>query len=124
MIVADASAVVASLLAGQPTPALRGEELHAPHVIDLEVLHAFRRMEQREDLPIPATVYLAEFRALRLHRYPHEPLARRIWGLRHNLTPYDAASVALAEGLEAPLVTTDARIAAAPGHTAEVRVLG
>ena len=81
-------------------------------------------MEQRGDLPIPATLYLDEFRALRVHRYPHEPLAIRIWGLRHNLTPYDAAYVALAEGLEAPLVTTDARIAASPGHTAEVRVLG
>jgi predicted nucleic acid-binding protein len=55
-----------------------------------------------------------------LVRYPHHPLAERMWALRHNLTAYDAAFVALAEELAVPLVTCDARLAAAPGHGALV----
>jgi len=56
--------------------------------------------------------------------YPHKPLLPAIWRLRHNLTAYDAAYVALAEALDAPLLTLDSRIAAAPGHRAIVDLLG
>ena len=59
---------------------------------------------------------------LSLTRYPHDMLLSRIWALRDNLTAYDAAYVALAEALDAPLVTCDTKIAAAPGHRARVEV--
>jgi predicted nucleic acid-binding protein len=58
--------------------------------------------------------------AFPIRRYPHTALLDRIWALRHNLTAYDAAYVALAEALGAPLLTCDARLAAAPGHTARI----
>jgi len=61
---------------------------------------------------------------LRLTRYPHTPFRRRIWELRQNLTPYDAAYVALAEGLDAPLLTLDGRLARASGARARVELLG
>jgi predicted nucleic acid-binding protein len=57
-----------------------------------------------------------------LHRYPHDVLLPRIWELRQNVTAYDAAYLALAEVLVAPLVTCDSRLSSAPGHTAEVIV--
>lgn len=59
---------------------------------------------------------------LRLTRYSHTPLVARIWELRNNLTAYDAAYVALAEALDAPLVTTDAKLARASGHRARVEL--
>ena len=58
-----------------------------------------------------------------LHRYGHEFMLPRIWELRDNLTAYDAAYVALAEALDAPLLTRDARLAAAPGHRARIEVV-
>lgn len=61
--------------------------------------------------------------ALRLARYAHEPLLSCVWALRDNLIAYDAAYVALAESLEAPLVALDARIAGASGHHAVVEVI-
>ena len=64
-----------------------------------------------------------DFRDLALVRYPHEELADRIWDLRHNLTAYDAAFVALAEALDAPLLTCDGKLAAAPGHGADRALL-
>jgi predicted nucleic acid-binding protein len=64
----------------------------------------------------------ADFSALRITRYPHTLLLDRMWELRENLTAYDATFVALAEVLDAPLVTTDARLAAAPGHRAAIEV--
>lgn len=67
-----------------------------------------------------ALVDLADFP---LRRYPHELLLPRIWELRNNMTAYDAAYVALAEGLGAPLLTRDRRLAATPGHRAEVELI-
>jgi predicted nucleic acid-binding protein len=60
---------------------------------------------------------------LPLHRYTHVPLLPRMWELRTNLTGYDAAYVALAEVLEAPLVTADAKLASSPGHRVQIQVL-
>ena len=57
-----------------------------------------------------------------VHRYPHDWLLPRVWELRHNVTAYDAAYVALAEALPAPLVSCDARLASAPGHSARIEV--
>ena len=63
---------------------------------------------------------LSDLAAFPLRRYPHDLLLPRVWSLRHNLTAYDATYIALAEALDAPLLTRDERLAAAPGHSAQV----
>ncbi len=132
MIVIDASAEVAVLLnVGPGVEAIRdriarpGETLHVPHLFEIEVLHALRRPSLRGTVsPERARLALSRLRDTRLVRYPHTPLMDRIWSLRNNLTAYDAAYVALAEALGAPLVTMDARLARAPGVRASVEVYG
>lgn len=130
MIVVDTSAVLEVLL--RTSAAARLSErmfgptvsLHAPHLLDLEVAQVIRRYSFAGDLPPNrAEEVLADFQELRIHRYSHEPLLFRVWELRHNLTAYDAAYVALAEALEAPLLTRDNRLAAVPGHIALVEVV-
>ena len=128
MLVVDTSAVLEALAARDPAPGLVERladdgDLHGPHLIDTEVLHALRRMtignaisEER------AADARSDFAELALARYPHEPLSDRVWQLRHNLTAYDATFVALAEALGVPLVTCDARLASAPGHAARVEL--
>lgn len=120
MLVVDTSAVL-DALGGDPSAAglidrlENGGELGAPHLIDVEVLHALRRQVHRGELSIDrATDIRSDFADLPLTRYPHEPLNDRIWELRENLTAYDASFVALAEILGAPLVTCDAALASAP----------
>lgn len=125
MIVVDASALVDALAAEQPYPELRERlsagRLHAPHLVDVEVANALRRLAAVGELSVArAADARADFAELIIVRYPHLPLLERIWELRGSLTAYDAAYVALAEMLDAPLVTCDARIAAAPGHRARV----
>lgn len=134
MIVVDASAVVSVLLGFEPAASqirerLRrenpNEPVHVPHIFDIEVLQALRRHATRGELSESrGNTALDELSSLRAIRYPHSPLLRRIWELRHNLTAYDAAYVALAESLDAPLVTMDARLAQAPGHNAAVELYG
>lgn len=129
MLVIDTSAVLNSLVALDPPPGLLERladdgDLHAPHLIDVEMLHALRRLvalgrlsdERAEDAR-------SDFRELALVRYPHLHLSDRIWQLRHNLTAYDAAFVALAESLQVPLITCDGRVQRAPG-IAEVELFG
>jgi len=130
MIVLDSSAAV-ELLLGLPraAPLIRerlatpGEAVHVPHLFDLEVMASVRRHLLRGALSVErASGALAALAALRATRYPHAPFRARIWQLRENLTPYDAAFVSLAEALEAPLVTLDAALAEAPGVRAEVEL--
>lgn len=127
MIVLDASAIL-ELLLNTETGARVADRvadprlsLHAPHLVDLEVAQALRRYAAagaiETDRAARALVRLLE---LDLERWSHEPLLTRIWDLRANLTAYDAAYVALAEVLDAPLLTLDARIAAAPGVKAMI----
>jgi predicted nucleic acid-binding protein len=128
VIVADSSAVLDALVARPPNPALvsrlRDEELHAPHVVDLDVVQVLRRLERAGHLSTDrAEDARHDFADLALVRYPHEPLLERIWELRQNLTSYDAAYIALAEALEVPLVTVDAKLAATPGTTASIELL-
>lgn len=128
MIVADASALVAALLRVEPGVAervlLRSDEIHAPHLIDLEVLSVVRKLANRGRLTVPlAEAVLDDFRGMPLVRYSHDLIMPRAWDLRANLTPYDAAYVALAELLDAPLLTRDRRLANAPGHGARVEIV-
>lgn len=130
MIVLDASAMLEVLLV---TPAaVRNldrlfapeESLHAPELIDLEVAQVLRRYCATDELePERARQALEDLADLAVTRYPHQPLVPRIWQLRHNVTAYDAAYVALAETLDAPLLTGDARLARASGHEAAIELL-
>lgn len=130
MIVVDASAVLDVLLrtadAGPVEERLfaSGDRLHAPHLIDLEVTHAIRRYRLRGEVAERRASHAVELlAALPLTRHEHRPLINRIWALHRNLTAYDAAYVALAEALNAPLVTRDARLASASGHQATVELV-
>jgi predicted nucleic acid-binding protein len=130
VIVLDASALVELLLntsRGQAVAALvedPGISLHIPHLADLEVTQALRRYAQDGELDDDeAEAALEELSALDLQRHAHEPLLSRIWELRKNLTAYDAAYVALAEALNARLLTCDSRLARAPGMSKRVEVI-
>lgn len=129
MIVVDASVIVTGLADDGPDgdrirTRLRGERLAAPHVIDLEVGSAWRRLVAAGALDERrAQLALADLDSLRLERSPHAPLLARCWNLRDNLTIYDAAYVALAEFMDVPMLTGDARLAAAPGIRCEVEVV-
>jgi predicted nucleic acid-binding protein len=131
LIVIDASAEVAVLLnIGPEAEGIReriarpGETLHVPNLFEIEVLHALRRHSLRGTVsPERARLALSRLNDTQLVRYPHTtPLMGRIWELRENLTTYEVAYVALAEALDAPLVTMDARLAQAPGIRAAVEV--
>jgi len=100
------------------------ETLHAPHLLDVEVTQVFRRYVAAGDLAVSrAEEALQDLADLRVRRYPHLLFLRRVWELRDNLTAYDALYVALAETLDATLVTCDRKIASAPGHQARVEVI-
>lgn len=98
--------------------------VHAPHLIYLEVAQVFRRYASRGYAnPERCQTALADLMGFPLIRHFHDLLLPRIWELRDNLTAYDAAYVALAEALDAPLLTRDRRIAAAPGHRARIELI-
>ena len=100
------------------------ETLHAPHIIDLEIANALRRGLLSGSLrPTRAEEALLDLADLPLRRYPHDVLLARVWALRSNFTAYDAAYVALAEGLDCPLITRDRRMSQAPGHNATVELM-
>lgn len=126
MLVVDTSAVLAALADRAPDRTLVGRladdgDLHAPHLIDIEILHALRGLVRGGKLSADrAQDVRSDLAELSIIRYGHEPLADRIWALRENLTAYDAAFVALSEALEVPLVTCDAHLAHAPQITVEL----
>ena len=113
MIVIDASALAELVVGGTPRAAqlatrIAGppESLHAPHLIDLEVTSVLRSLVARQQLSSTlATRAIGDLLALDLTRYPHDVLVPRIWQLRGNLSVHEAAYIALAESLRAPLVT-------------------
>jgi predicted nucleic acid-binding protein len=100
---------------------VRGEDLVAPEIIDLEVVSVWRRTLTDERR---AMLALADLGEMPLRRAPHLPLLARCWELRHNLTPYDASYVALAEALEVPLLTADRRLARATGIHCQIEAVG
>jgi predicted nucleic acid-binding protein len=127
VIVADASAIVDLLLAGPGTDEVRqrlvdtGEVLICPHLLDIEVLHALRRLVRKKRLdPTRGSQALADLAGLPLLRHDHEPLLRRMWELRHSLSACDAAYVVLAETAGVPLVTRDVGLARSTGHGARI----
>lgn len=127
MIVADASAVLVALTvdadAGDAVRAqlVDGGPLHAPHVVDLEVLSAIRGLASAGKLDDRrAAQALQDWVDTLVVRYAHHPFARRIWELRHNLTTYDAVYVALAETLGCPLLTADEAFRKTPAVGCEV----
>jgi predicted nucleic acid-binding protein len=130
LIVVDASALVESLLRRPSAKIINrrifapGMTLHAPHLIDLEVAHVVRRLAARGEISErDGEEAVDNLLRLPMDRYSHEPLLTRVWALRHHHTAYDAAFVALAELLDAPLITRDAKMAASPGHRARVEVI-
>jgi len=133
MLVVDASAIT-ELLLGRPAGRAVEErlrdhdfDLHAPHLVDIEVLSALRRVVAAGDASAERADYaVTDMLDLPLERYPHDGLAPRIWALRTNFSAYDATYVALAEMITdggAPLLTADARLAGAAGDHTELRVL-
>lgn len=131
MSVLDASAVV-ELLLGTATghriaelladPAI---DLHAPHLLDVEVTQVLRRYARDGSITKDdAASALDDLRALDIERHGHEALLDRMWALRENLTAYDAAYVALAEALDTTLLTCDRKLGQAPGVGRRVRVVG
>lgn len=130
MIVLDASLVVDFLMfAGRDRKLSKlfisqAGETFAPEILDLEVTQTLRRWTQRRALsPERASACIEILIDLPINRQPHRPFVSRIWQLRHSLTAYDAAYVALAEGLRAPLFTRDRKIAAASGHKARIELI-
>jgi predicted nucleic acid-binding protein len=130
VIVVDASALLEVLLRTGAAAAVEarlfgGATLHAPHLLDLEVAQVLRRYERAGELSgRRAAQALEDLAAFRIERYPHDLFLPRVWSLRANATAYDACYLALAEALGAPLLTTDRRLAAIPGHDAIVEVPG
>jgi predicted nucleic acid-binding protein len=129
LIVVDASLIVTALAddgndGDRARGRLRGERLIAPHLIDLEVASAWRRLAAAGDLDERrAQLALEDLRTLRMERVPHGPLLSRCWELRNNLTVYDAAYAALAEVLDVTLLTADARLRAAFGSRCEIELI-
>jgi predicted nucleic acid-binding protein len=125
VIVVDASAAVSALLnAGPARRALAREPLHAPHLIDSEVANALRRQLAAGRIDAgQGWAALNVLRRLAVTRHPAFSLADRVWELREQLSAYDAAYVALAEALDASLLTADARLSRAPGLRCPVTVV-
>jgi predicted nucleic acid-binding protein len=129
VIVVDASVIVTALAddgvdGDTARLRLRGEQLAAPYLIDLEVASAWRRLVGTGDLDERRAQFaLTDLVALRLDRVPHGPVLWRCWELRANLTVYNAAYVAVAEALAASLLTLDERLARARGLRCPIEIL-
>jgi predicted nucleic acid-binding protein len=129
VIVVDASVLAVAL--GDDGPdgqqardRLAGETLAAPELIDLEVLSVWRHhVAARLMSAHRAVEAVSDLADLALRRAAHRPLLQRIWQLRHAVTQYDGAYVALAEALDAVLVTADGRLARASGVKCRIEVL-
>lgn len=130
MIVIDASLGIELFVRSEAAATIRdlidraGRDMAAPEVFDLEILQTLRRFERNRVIsPERAVKALDVFRHAPIEKHAHRLLGPRIWALRDNLTAYDAAYFALAELLDAPLWTRDAKFADVPGHAARVEVI-
>ncbi len=130
MIVLDASALIELLLGTELGRSIAERiaspwlTINAPHLVDVETTQALRRLVRLGDIDVGAAEgALARLHDLDLEGYPHEPLLDRIWRLRDHLSAYDAAYVALAEALDAPLLTCDAKLARTPAAARRVELV-
>lgn len=130
MIVVDASALLEFLL--QTPLGIRVEarlfrhddELHAPHLVDVEVVQGLRRLMRLGEVSSGrAAEAIADLTELDLHRHGHLDLLGRAWALRDNMSAYEAMYVALAEAIDAPIATCDGPLAKTPGHRARIAVI-
>jgi predicted nucleic acid-binding protein len=129
VIVVDASALLEVLLNRAAAARLRWrlfapkETLHAPHLLDVEVLQVLRRYSLRSELSDQdADAVIRIYGSLPIARYTHEPLLERAWQMRANVTAYDAIYIALAEALGAVFVTSDVRLAKSVANHVRVEV--
>lgn len=128
MIVVDSSAVIDALAATTGTEDLRaylaGEDLHAPSLLDFEIVSVLRRFTRTGEVSSArAQDLLTDFDELPVHRWASvDALRRRAFQLRENVSAYDASYVALAEALECPLLTRDSRLSRSSGHKAQIEV--
>lgn len=130
MIVIDASAALELVLRTEKgkkveARALVSEEsLHAPHLIDVEVIQALRRLVQLKEITAGrGKQALDDHAGLHIRRAAHEGMLERLWDLRESVTAYDATYVALAEALDAPLITCDSKLARSHGHRAVIELI-
>lgn len=130
MLVVDASCLAEVLVGGSGSEEVRARlgtdrDQAAPHVIDVEVFGVIRRAHQQGHLDGTAAAQAVEdLQDWPGERFGHRRLLARAWELRATVRGRDALYVALAEALDAVLVTTDARLAAAVGPTCNVEVIG
>ena len=130
MIVIDASAVLELVLRTEKGKKVEArvlvseESLHAPHLIDVEVTQALRRLVQLKEIKAErAKQALDDHAALNIKRADHVDMLERLWELRQSITAYDATYVALTEVLDAPLITCDSKLARSHGHRATVELI-
>lgn len=128
MIVLDSSVILDLLLRTGSWEAAEAltmrHDLHAPELLDVEVMQVLRRYRLHEGLtPNRATEAIEDLGSLPIERHRHELLLPRAWAMHRNLTAYDAIYVALAELLEVPLYTRDARLSRSTGHRATIELL-
>jgi predicted nucleic acid-binding protein len=129
MNVVDASVLVEYLAGGESVEAARGaigreRWVWAPALVDAEVGNALRRLVRAEKITArKARAALDDFLEMRIQRVAHRHLVDRAWQLRDNVSFYDGLYVALAEGMGAPLVTLDKKLARASGLRAEVELI-
>jgi predicted nucleic acid-binding protein len=130
LIVIDASAAIELILRTElgEKVELRAlapqERLYAPHLLDLEVAQVLRRLSQLKEITAArAQEALDDYAGLLVERAAHRELLRRVWQLRNSMTAYDGAYIALAEALDAPLLTCDGKLARSHGHRAMIVLL-
>lgn len=130
MIVVDASALLEVLLRTPAGEAVESrlfgarQQLDAPHLLDIEIAQVLRRYAAAGEIDQErGRLALTDLADFPLRRYPHDFLLPRVWELRHNLTAYDAVYVALAQALDAALLTRDRRLAAIAGRFAQIELV-
>jgi predicted nucleic acid-binding protein len=130
LIVVDASAVLELVLRTEKGKKVEArllvseESLHAPHLIDVEVTQALRRLVQRKEITAKrGKQALEDHAALHLKRAGHKDMLERLWELRESVTAYDATYVVLSEVLNAPLITCDSKLARSHGHGASIELI-
>jgi predicted nucleic acid-binding protein len=130
LIVIDASVLLELLLQTERAERIARrvltsqERFHAPHLLDVEIAQALRRLVQLKGITVSrAEQALDDLAGFVIERSSHFELLHRVWQLRDSLTAYDAAYVALAEALDAPLLTCDGRLGRSHGHRARIELL-